>query len=163
LRDGRDISATNATSLRLGEKVARRIPAIVMTGLQELQNEGNGRGLVNTTAPRKALRRSRGTFQSPRFKTIGFWSRSNFLGPERLFWFPGGGRPMNIRVLVVDDEPLARVGITTRLASTIIARMSLGHRRSSVTHLRWLMLDELQRRDYAGENHGIERLGSGKH
>jgi len=40
LRGGKDISATNATPLRLGEKVARRIPAIVVTGL--LQNEGNG-------------------------------------------------------------------------------------------------------------------------
>jgi hypothetical protein len=97
-------------------EVARRIPAIVMTGLQELQNEGNGLGLANTTAPRKALRRSRGRFSllGSRRSVCGLDPNSSDRG---VFSSSPGGQPMNISVLVVDDEPLARVGIKTRLSA----------------------------------------------
>lgn len=47
-----------------------------MENLLELQNEGNELGLANTTS--KSSTQIEGMFQSPRFKTIGFWSRSNF-------------------------------------------------------------------------------------
>jgi hypothetical protein len=60
------------------ESRARRIPAIIREGLRELQNDGNELGLANTVAS-KSSKEIEGTFQSPRFKTIGFKSRSNFL------------------------------------------------------------------------------------
>src|ERR1700694_3356935 len=104
-----------------------------MTGLQELQNEGNGLGLANTTAPRK-LYGDRGDVSVSSVQDDRFVVSIQVPRTGASFLVSRGGQPMNIRVLVVDDEPLARVGITTRLSSTIIARMSLGHGRSSVTH-----------------------------
>ena len=85
-------------------------------GLLQSGDEGNGLGLANTKTRLEKLYGEQGSVTATTAQNNRFLVSIQFPLTTASSSF-SRGRTMNIRVLVVDDEPLARVGITTRLSA----------------------------------------------
>ena len=80
-------------------------------------DEGNGLGLANTKTRLEKLYGEQGSVSVTTAQNNRFLVSIQFPSDHGVIYSFSRSRTMNIRVLVVDDEPLARVGITTRLST----------------------------------------------